>query len=105
VGSPSNNPVFLTGSNGTSYTVAGGLDGLGHLGFAAQSDLTPFGPDVFNNPAGNTPNPVLGPPASTPEAPLAIGLPLVGVAVAGSFIALRRRRRGHAGQGLAGGLR
>jgi hypothetical protein len=30
-------------------TVSGGLDGLGHLGFAAQSGLAPFGPDVFNN--------------------------------------------------------
>ncbi|MCU4185476.1 alkaline phosphatase family protein [Acidiferrimicrobium sp. IK] len=28
-----------------------GLDGLGHLGFAAQCGLAPFGPDVFNNPS------------------------------------------------------
>jgi hypothetical protein len=27
---------------------SGGDDGLGHLGFAAESGLTPFGPDVFN---------------------------------------------------------
>ena len=26
----------------------GGADGLGHLGFAAQAGLVPFGPDVFN---------------------------------------------------------
>ena len=25
-----------------------GLDGLGHIGYAAQTDLQPFGPDVFN---------------------------------------------------------
>lgn len=30
-------------------TVSGGLDGRGHLGFAAQSGLRPFGGDVFNN--------------------------------------------------------
>ena len=30
-------------------TVSGGLDGRGHLGFAAQDGLAPFGRDVFNN--------------------------------------------------------
>ena len=30
-------------------TVSGGLDNEGHLGFAAQPGLTPFGTDVFNN--------------------------------------------------------
>jgi hypothetical protein len=29
-------------------TVSGGLDGLGHLGYAAQPGLRPFGLDVFN---------------------------------------------------------
>ena len=33
-------------------TVSGGLDGKGHLGFAAQAGLAPFGPDVFNNVPG-----------------------------------------------------
>ncbi len=33
----------------TAGTVSGGLDGLGHLGFAAQAGLRPFGPDVFTN--------------------------------------------------------
>lgn len=33
-------------------TVSGGLDGSGHLGYAAQAGLMPFGPDVFTN-AGN----------------------------------------------------
>lgn len=36
----------------TAGTVSGGIDGLGHLGFAAQKGLMPFGPDVFTN-AGN----------------------------------------------------
>jgi Phosphoesterase family len=27
-----------------------GIDGAGHLGYAAQPGLAPFGPDVFNNP-------------------------------------------------------
>jgi hypothetical protein len=32
----------------------GGTDGFGHLGFAGQPGLAPFGPDVFNNwPPGN----------------------------------------------------
>ncbi len=30
-----------------------GLDGDGHLGYAAQPGLAPFGSDVFNNPAGH----------------------------------------------------
>ncbi len=29
-----------------------GLDGDGHIGYAAQPGLAPFGPDVFNNPWG-----------------------------------------------------
>ncbi|HEY1486187.1 MAG TPA: alkaline phosphatase family protein, partial [Micromonosporaceae bacterium] len=33
-------------------TVSGGIDGEGHLGFAAQPGLAPFGPDVFNNVRG-----------------------------------------------------
>jgi hypothetical protein len=31
---------------------APGIDGQGHLGFAAQQGLAPFGSDVFTNPAG-----------------------------------------------------
>ena len=30
-----------------------GLDGQGHIGYAAQLGLAPFGADVFNNPAGH----------------------------------------------------
>jgi hypothetical protein len=33
-------------------TVSGGLDGQGHIGYAAQPGLRPFGRDVFNNPSG-----------------------------------------------------
>jgi hypothetical protein len=33
-------------------TVSGGIDGQGHLGFAAQRGLAPFGEDVFNNVRG-----------------------------------------------------
>ncbi len=33
-------------------TVSGGVDGRGHLGYAAQPGLAPFGPDVFNNVRG-----------------------------------------------------
>jgi Phosphoesterase family len=29
-----------------------GIDGKGHIGYAAQPGLQPFGPDVFNNPKG-----------------------------------------------------
>ncbi|MCU1529413.1 MAG: hypothetical protein JWP75_3176 [Frondihabitans sp.] len=35
-------------------TVSGGIDNRGHLGFAGQAGLAPFGPDVFNN-AGSRP--------------------------------------------------
>jgi Phosphoesterase family len=33
-------------------TDSNGLDGFGHIGYAAQIGLKPFGRDVFNNPAG-----------------------------------------------------
>jgi hypothetical protein len=39
---------------GGAGSVSGGLDGLGHLGFAAQPNLRTFGSDIFNNvPKGN----------------------------------------------------
>jgi hypothetical protein len=34
----------------TAGTLCGGLDGWGHIGYAAQCGLAPFGPDVFTNP-------------------------------------------------------
>jgi hypothetical protein len=43
------NPAGVTLAAGT---VCGGLDGLGHIGYAAQAGLNPFGPDVFTNPSG-----------------------------------------------------
>ena len=49
--------LFLTGKSCTNPsnadtplvagTVCGGLDGQGHIGYAAQSGLASFGPDVF----------------------------------------------------------
>jgi hypothetical protein len=43
-----------------------GLDGQGHIGYAAQPGLAPFGSDVFNNPQGPEPEehrrPHEGPP-------------------------------------------
>ena len=39
------------------FKVAGaspGLDGQGHLGYAAQPGLAPFGSDVFTNPKGRS---------------------------------------------------
>ena len=31
-----------------------GLDGMGHIGYAAQPGLAPFGKDVFTNPLGHS---------------------------------------------------
>ena len=53
--------LFLTGASCTNPTgvmlaagtVCDGLDGLGHIGYAAQPNLDPFGPDVFTNPSGH----------------------------------------------------
>ena len=47
-------------------TVSGGLDGEGHLGYAAQPGLRPFGPDVFTNPRAETPPPA---PPYSPSGP------------------------------------
>ncbi len=44
------NPVGVTLAAGS---VCGGLDGLGHIGYAAQPNLNPFGPDVFTDPSGH----------------------------------------------------
>ena len=38
-----------------------GLDGAGHLGYAAQRGLAPFGADVFTNPTGD--RKATGPPS------------------------------------------
>jgi hypothetical protein len=74
-------------------TVCGGLDGTGHLGYAAQVGLTGFGTDVFTAPDGNGFQQVQ-PPNALPEAPLVIAIPaLAGILFMGGFL-LRRRRRG-----------
>lgn len=38
---------------------SGGTDGHGHLGYAATTGLRPFGPDVYNNPAGYAGSPAV----------------------------------------------
>ncbi len=54
-------------------SVSGGLDGEGHLGYAAQPGLSPFGPDVFTNPSGKyvppDPPPPRGPQLSSKDFP------------------------------------
>jgi hypothetical protein len=73
-------------------TVCGGLDGAGHLGYAAQIGLTTFGPDVFTAPDGNGFQ-AIQPPNALPEAPLVIALPaLAGILFMGGFLIRRRRR-------------
>jgi hypothetical protein len=72
-------------------TVSGGLDGLGHIGFAAQPGLTAFGPDVFNNPGGSF---ATGSAPSTVTTSLSAGVPAVGgLVIIGGWLVLRRRRR------------
>ncbi len=82
-------------------TVSGGLDGLGHLGYAAQIGLRPFGPDVFNNPFGfgqasldsyTTPGSVV-PSSPWARISLAVGVPLLALAAAGGYLMYLRRRR------------
>jgi hypothetical protein len=48
----------------TAGTVSGGMDGKGHLGFAAQPGLWPFGSDVFGNEQHEQPPPPLPVPTS-----------------------------------------
>ena len=58
-------------------TVCGGLDGEGHIGYAAQTGLATFGTDVFTAPSWqrvHAPHPT-NPGEGTPEAPLAVALP------------------------------
>ncbi|HTT90474.1 MAG TPA: alkaline phosphatase family protein [Acidimicrobiales bacterium] len=63
-----------------------GLDGMGHLGYAAQPGLAPFGPDVFNNPSGRH--------AGHEQHALASIFALTGLASGGAVPISRRRRRG-----------
>jgi hypothetical protein len=73
-------------------TVCGGLDGIGHIGYAAQVGLQPFGADVFSAPSGNGWQPT-APPNALPEAPLAVGLPACGIVLLGGLLFMSRRRR------------
>jgi hypothetical protein len=66
-----------------------GLDGLGHLGYAAQPGLAPFGSDVFNNPGGQ------GGHGAAGQALWAV--PLTGLTAAGAVPLVNRRRRRAAG--------
>jgi hypothetical protein len=83
-------------------TVSGGLDGLGHLGYAAQPGLRPFGRDVFTNSrgyGGASLDAVTIPGRADPGPPwqrtsLTAGVPLLAlIALGGSAWYLRRRRR------------
>jgi hypothetical protein len=70
-----------------------GLDGQGHIGYADQPGLAPFGPDVFTSPQGHDEG-----PGSCGHSPW--GVPLAGLAAAGALPGigmLRRRRRSSAG--------
>ena len=57
---PYNHYSWLRSMEDLFGITAGGSDGKGHLGYAGADGLRPFGPDVYNNPAGK----VLPPKAS-----------------------------------------
>jgi MYXO-CTERM domain-containing protein len=75
-------------------TVCGGLDGQGHIGYAAQAGLTTFGTDVFTAPGGNGFMPPIptNPGEGTPEVPLAIALPALALLLMAGYVVRRRRR-------------
>jgi hypothetical protein len=84
----------------TAGTVSGGLDGQGHLGFAAQPGLRPFGRDVFTNPHGydqasldsyTVPGTVV-PGSPWARYSLQAGTPLLALLAIGGYIWYRRRR-------------
>ena len=57
--------------------VSRGLDGAGHIGYAAQSGLAPFGSDVFNNPQGRRISPrATGIPGWIPQLDAPVGATL-----------------------------
>jgi hypothetical protein len=73
-------------------TVSGGLDGKGHLGYAAQPGLAPFGPDVFNN-AGGGGHGGPGHGGAVPWLPASTGIGFAAIAAAGVLVWYRRDRR------------
>jgi Phosphoesterase family len=64
-----------------------GLDGQGHLGYAAQPGLAPFGTDVFTNPRG------YGQGGGKSLGSALVALPLAGLLTLGAIPAVGRRRR------------
>ncbi len=66
---------------------APGIDGRGHLGYAAQIGLKDFGTDVFTNTRAYQPEP------RHHGAAASAGIPAAGVLVAGGATVLLRRRR------------
>ena len=94
--------------------MSGGLDGQGHVGFAAQPGLRDFGQDVFNNPRGygqaggsthltalTVPNGT-SPGSPWTRIPLAAGTPIAGLMVAAGYVWYLRRRRGAQRRALSG---
>ena len=85
----------------------GGLDGQGHLGYAAQPGLRPFGRDVFNNPGGfglaslesyTTPGGGVVPVSPWARTWIAVGVPVLALITAGGCLMYLRRRRALPGQ-------
>jgi hypothetical protein len=77
-------------------TVSGGLDGLGHIGYAAQTRLAPFGKDVFNNPKGTASTRAAdktGRSALLPVVPASSGLAAAALAGLGMLLWYRRQQR------------
>jgi hypothetical protein len=85
----------VTLSAPSSTSVCGGLDGQGHIGYAAQTNLEPFGTDVFTAPSGNgfLPPVPTNPGEGLPEVSLTILLPALGLLLmGGAYLAVRRNR-------------
>jgi Phosphoesterase family len=85
----------------TAGTVSGGLDGQGHLGYAAQPGLRPFGLDVFNNPFGGRHGPFRLDAFNVVQLPqplwqrmsLAVAAPLLALTAGAGYLWYLRRRR------------
>ena len=98
----------------TAGTVSGGLDGQGHIGFAAQPGLGDFGPDVFNHASGygqagssNDLTSLTVPNGTSPGSPwarmtLAAGTPIAALMLAAGDVWYLRRRRGAQRRALSG---
>ena len=76
-------------------SVCGGLDGEGHIGYAAQTGLEPFGADVFTAPNGNGFVPPIpnNPGEGLPEAPLVIVFPAIAILSMSGYLVMRRRQK------------